>query len=201
MEIFKNARLRAKIVFILVFSILLISTIIPSFLDELKDSSPSFIIILILLFTLGIVSSMLLAIGISLLFNRVISKNAFKFDSELLAGIFSFILFLPIVFKFPENYVRVWVLIISPLTNILLTLLFVKWLYVIKSLSKILVIAYGCVVVFSNQINFFGFLNRFFIWRGEDASSFSVLLFILVPIAIPTIYFYLRNLGKRSGNE
>ncbi len=198
MGIVKNARVSSKIVFTLVFLFLLTSTIIPSFIDGLKGSSLRFLIILIILLALGFVSSILLAIGISLLFDRVISKNVFKIDMEIQAGVLSFVLFFPIVFKFPEDYVRVWVLTISPLTNIFLALLFAKWLYFHQSLSKILVIVYGCVIVFSNQINFYAFLNRFIIWQGEDASSFSVLLFVLIPIAIPIILFYLRNLEKNS---
>jgi len=82
-----------------------------------------------------------------------------------------------------------------------LTLLFVKWLYINQSLSKALTIVYGCAIVFSNQIYFFSFLNRFFIWQGEDASSFSVMLFILVPIAIFTIHLYLIYLERRNKNE
>ena len=114
MDIIKKARLSDKIFFISIILFLLISTIIPSFIDDIKGSSPIFIVILVLLFALGIASSILLAIGMSLLFNRILSKKVLKIDLELLAGILSFILFFPILFKFPEEFVRISVLIISP---------------------------------------------------------------------------------------
>jgi hypothetical protein len=200
MKLFKS-QLIVRLVFVSVFLFLMFSTIVPSFYNPFRDSSIKFFAIHTVIYILGLISSFLLAVGVSIFFDRLFFKNKFKFDLELVSASFSFILFIPIVFRFPEEIWRYIVLFISPATNILLSLLFVEWLYKKRSFSKKLAFLCGNIVVFLNHIFFFEFLNRFPIWTGEDASYVNLMLFALIPLAILIIGVFLIKSKKESYHE
>jgi hypothetical protein len=201
MSLFNLKPVSIKIVFACIFTFLMFLNIIPKFaalfvaLFKGESIVPS--IIFILLLVLGIGSAILLAGGVSLFFHEIFYNKKYKLSLNLLAGIFSLVTFMAIIIKLPEDYTHFLALFILPITNILLILKFSAWLYVEQTLSKPLIFIYASIMFFCNYGNFFGFINRFSYWEGENAAAFSMPVIFFTPIAIILSFFYLIYIDKK----
>ncbi len=190
-----------KIVFICVFSLLMFFTIIPGFLTLFKDASLGPSIFFILLLVLGIGSAGLFAGGVSLFFYEIFFNKTHKLNLNLFVGIFSLITFISILIKLPKDYAHFLALFILPITNTLLILKFSAWLHVEQTLSKPLTLVFASIMFFCNYNNFFGFLNRFSYWEGEDAAAFGIPVIFFTPIAIILSFFYLIYIDKKRSKK
>ncbi len=202
MSLFKLKPTILKIIFVCVFVLLMSFTVIPKFvaliMGLIKGESIIPSIIFILLLILGIGSAGLLAGGVSLFFHKIFFNKRHKLNLDLIIGIFSLITLLAILIKLPEETAHFFALFVLPITNTLLILRFSVWLHVEQNLSKPLTLTYASIMFFCNYGGFFGFLNRFSYWEGEDVAAFGIPVIFFTPIAIILSFFYLIYIDKKK---
>ncbi len=203
MALFDLKPVGLKIVFIAVFAFFMGTIIIPNIVKGSKNGSLPLLILLIFLYSFAIISSAILSGGVSLIFYEIFIRNKFKVSLDLFAGAFSLAAFIFILFKFPGDFPRICAVFIMPVTNLLLAMKFSAWLCIEQTLSIPLALVYACIIFFINFNSFFGFLNRFSYWEGEDAASFGVLLIFVMPIAVVFLLIYIIyvNRKNRKSNE
>ena len=198
MALFDLKPLAVKILFICITVFLVVTSRYKELIEIITRAPLAYSLFYLMLLALGVVSAGFLAGGVALFFDKIFFRKNYKFDLDLLAGVFSLVTFFFVCIKLPEDYARLVALFILPVTNLLLILKFSAWLHSDQTLSIPLAVFYGSVMFFCNFSNFQGFLNRFSYWQGEAAASWGVLLIFAFPIAVITCISYLLYINRKK---
>jgi hypothetical protein len=200
MPLFNLKPLAVKIFFICIFVFLVITSGIKFFFETIEGAPHAHFLFFTMLFVFIGVSAGFLAGGVALFADNIFFRKNYKFDLDLLVGIFSLFTFFAVLIKLPQGYAEFWAFFILPVTNMLLILKFSAWLHTDRTLSIPLTIFYASVMFFFNFSNLLGFVNRFPYWRGEAAASWGYLWIFTWPIAIVICISYLIYIDRKKNN-